>query len=190
MLRLVLGILVVIVASPASAHVSGVDSDLASGFVHPFSGIDHLLSMIAIGLWAVQTGGRATWLLPVVFPVAMTLGAVAGISAVDLPLVELGIALSVLSLGALIAFAIRVPVVVGAVVVAVFAVMHGHAHGIELPAGGGPVAYGAGFVAATVVLHGVGISLGFALRSTAAARLVRTVGATIALVGAGLVLTL
>ena len=181
MLRLAAAVLAVLAASPAMAHTG---ADLASGFAHPFSGLDHLLAMIAVGLWAAQSGGRAVWLLPIAFPAAMALGAVAGAFGVALPAVEVGIALSVLALGVLVAFAVRLPAFGGAALVAVFAVLHGHAHGAEVPAAADPIAYGAAFILATVVLRLVGIGLGLALK---APRFVRAGGAAIAVAGVALI---
>ncbi len=185
MLRLAAAVLAVIAASPAIAHTGGsVGAGLASGFAHPFSGLDHLLAMIAVGLWAAQNSGRAVWLLPIAFPVAMALGAVAGAFGIAFPAVEIGIALSVLALGVLVAFAVRLPGVGGATLVAVFAVLHGHAHGAEVPAAADPIAYGAAFILATVVLHLVGIGLGLALK---APHIVRAGGAAIAVAGVALI---
>lgn len=188
MSRIVVAILAVLASSPAFAHTGGtIGAGLASGFVHPFSGLDHLLAMIAVGLWAAQSGGRAVWLLPIAFPAAMALGAVAGVAGVALPAVEVGIALSVLALGALVAFAVRLPALGGAALVAVFAVLHGHAHGAEVPAAADTIAYGAGFILATALLHLIGIGLGLALKSPQAARGVRVGGAAIAAAGVALI---
>lgn len=187
MFRIVVAVLAVLAVSPAFAHSGGAfGAGLASGFVHPFSGLDHLLAMIAVGLWAAQTGGRAVWLLPITFPVAMALGAVAGVSGIELPAVEFGIALSVLALGVLVAFAVRLPALGGAVLVSAFAVLHGHVHGAEVPAAADPIPYGAAFILATVLLHLTGIGLGMALKSPGAGRLVRVGGAAIAAAGIAL----
>lgn len=188
MSRIAAALLAVLAASPAFAHTgSALGAGLASGFAHPFSGLDHLLAMIAVGLWAAQCGGRAVWLLPIAFPVAMALGAVVGASGIELPAVEIGIAFSVAALGALIAYAVRLPALVGAALVAVFAVLHGHAHGAEVPAAADPIAYGAAFILATVLLHLVGIGLGLMLKSPLAARVARAGGAAIAVAGVVLI---
>ena len=185
--RFVAVLLAVLAALPAFAHTGGaIGAGLASGLAHPFSGLDHLLAMIAVGLWAGQTGGRAVWLLPIAFPAAMALGAVAGASGTELPAVEIGLALSVLTLGTLVAFAARLPALGGAALAASFAVLHGHAHGAEVPMAADPLAYGAAFILATVLLHLIGIGLGLALRLPLAARLVRVGGAAIAVAGVGL----
>lgn len=185
MLRLAAAVLAVVAASPAIAHTGGsVGAGLASGFAHPFSGLDHLLAMIAVGLWVAQSGGRAVWLLPIAFPLAMALGAVAVAFGIAFPAVEIGIALSVLALGVLVAFAVRLPAVGGATLVAVFAVLHGHAHGAEVPTAIDPIAYGAAFILATVVLHLIGIGLGLALK---APHILRAGGAAIAVAGVALI---
>ncbi len=188
MSRIAAALIAVLAASPAFAHTGGaLVAGLASGFAHPFSGLDHLLAIIAVGLWAAQGGGRAVWLLPIAFPVAMALGAVVGASGVELPEVEIGIALSVLALGALVAFAVRLPALGGAALVAVFAVLHGHAHGAEVPAAADPIGYGAAFILATVILHLIGIGLGLSFKSPRAERFVRAGGAAIALAGVSLI---
>jgi urease accessory protein len=134
--------------------------DFSSGFAHPLSGWDHLLAMIAVGLWAAQLGGRARWLVPAAFLGVMTLGATLGRTGLIFPGVEQGIAASVLVLGLLIAAAVRLPVVAGMALVGVFAIFHGFAHGAEMPATAGGLLYGAGFVVATALLHAIGVSLG------------------------------
>lgn len=187
MIRIAAALLAILAAFPAVAHSGGaIGAGLASGLAHPFSGLDHLLAMIAVGLWAAQTAGRAVWLLPIAFPAAMVLGAVAGASGVALPAAEIGIALSVLILGVLVAFAVRLSILGGAALVTAFAVLHGHAHGAEVPATADPLAYGAAFVLATVLLHLIGIGLGLTLKSPLAARLVRAGGAAIAMAGVAL----
>jgi urease accessory protein len=155
-----------LLAVPALAHAhpghEGHDLtwDFNGGFAHPVSGWDHLLAMIAVGLWAAQLGGRARWLVPAAFVGVMTLGAVAGQAGLMFPGIEQGIAASVFVLGLLIAAAVRLPVAAGMALVGVFAIFHGLAHGAEMPATAGGLSYGAGFVAATVLLHAAGVGLG------------------------------
>jgi urease accessory protein len=160
-------------SSPAWAH-SGREHAVGfvSGFAHPFGGLDHLLAMILLGVWAGQAGGRAAWLLPLAFVSAMTAAGVLGMAGTGLPAVELGIAGSVVALGLLLALQARTAPVVAVALAAVFAAFHGHAHGTEMPAAADPLLYGAGFVAATALLHGAGIAIAQGLRaaSTAAGR--------------------
>jgi urease accessory protein len=151
-------------AAPALAH-TGVSAthDLAHGFLHPLSGLDHMLAMIAVGLYAAHLGGRSLWVLPAAFVGAMLAGGVIGYSGVELPMVEPAIALSVIAMGAAIALGVRLPTLAAGALVALFAVAHGHAHGSEGGALGSFVPYAAGFVAATVLLHAVGIGAGLGL---------------------------
>lgn len=152
---------VLLIASPAAAHSgTGLQGGLAAGFFHPFSGFDHMLAMVSVGLWGAILGRPLIALLPMVFPAVMALGGVLGIAGVPIPPVEIGIALSVLVLGALILGAVRLPVWLACSVVAVFAIFHGYAHGLELPSAADPVGYSAGFVVATGLLHVVGIGIG------------------------------
>lgn len=143
----------------AHAHPGHVDHALA-GLAHPFAGLDHLLAMVAVGVWACQQEGRAKWLVPTSFLGIMAIAAMLGMGGMALPMVESGIATSLLLLGLLISFSIRMSAVAGAAIVALFAVFHGYAHGIEMPAVAKPELYAAGFVAATAVLHGLGLLLG------------------------------
>lgn len=151
----------VVTVSAAEAHtgVSGT-SGLAMGMVHPLTGIDHILAMVGVGLWAALIGGRARIAVPATFVVTMVFGAALGVLGVALPGVEIGIAVSVLALGALVALNVRATTAVGMAVVAAFAVFHGHAHGTEMPMTVGGFEYGAGFVMATAALHATGIALG------------------------------
>lgn len=173
----------------ACAHAEiGVAGGLQSGLLHPVYGIDHLVAMVAVGLWGAQLGKPAVWLLPIAFPMLMAVGALAGILGVPLPGVELGIALSALLLGALVALSIRASLTLAIVVVSAFALFHGHAHGTELPAAVNALAYGTGFVLSTGLLHLCGVLLGLGLRSPAGAIAVRASGGAIALVGGYFVL--
>jgi urease accessory protein len=171
-------------ASGAAAHTFGAEgAGLSQGFLHPLGGIDHLLAMVAVGLWAAQRGGRALWAVPAAFVAMMAVGGAAGATGAALPLVELGIAVSLIALGILVALSVRLPVAVSVVLVGLFALLHGHAHGSELPATAAAFAYGLGFLAATAMLHGVGVAIGVLLRRDAGRILVRFGGAGIAATG-------
>ena len=148
----------------AEAHTLGAHgAGLAAGLAHPFIGLDHLLAIIAVGIWAGQLGGRAVWLIPLTFVSVMAAAASLASFGLLLPLIEPAIACSVLVLGLLIAGSVRLPTSVCALLVSLFAVFHGYAHGLELPQAASPILYGAGFVLATALLHGLGI--GFARKS-------------------------
>ena len=154
----------VLILPVAEAHTFGSQgAGLITGLTHPFVGLDHLLVMIAVGIWAGQLGGRAVWLIPLTFVSVMAAAATLASFGLLLPLMEPAIACSVLVLGLLIAGSVRLPISVGALLVSLFAVFHGYAHGLELPQAGSPILYGAGFVLATALLHGLGI--GFARNS-------------------------
>ena len=181
--------LVLLAAIPAiaSAHPGhdgghGFGWDFSGGFAHPLSGWDHLLAMVAVGLWAAQLGGRARWLVPAAFVSVMTLGAVLGHGGFQIPGTEQGIAASVLVLGLLVATAARLPVSIGMAVVGVFALFHGIAHGAEMPATAAGLEYGLGFVLATALLHAAGLGLGL-LTARKSAVIPQTAGAAIALAG-------
>jgi urease accessory protein len=150
-----------LVARAGFAHEQvGAAAGLLTGLEHPVSGLDHVLAMIAVGLWGAQLGAPAIWLLPVTFPIMMAAGAFLGLVGLPLPGVEAGIAISALMLGAMILREVRPPLAVAATLVGFFAVFHGHAHGVELPPGQSGFTYSIGFVVATGCLHGVGIALG------------------------------
>jgi urease accessory protein len=168
----------------ALAHTGeGVAGGFLSGFTHPIFGFDHVVAMVAVGLWGAFLGQPAIWLLPVVFPVVMAFGGLSGVLGVPLPGVEMGIALSAVALGAMVALALRPPLWVAAVLVGAFAIFHGHAHGTELPEAANPLAYGVGFVIATGLLHLSGIALGLLSRWPAGLQAVRVGGGAIACVG-------
>jgi urease accessory protein len=170
--------------SSAWAHAQeGKASGFLTGFLHPISGWDHVLAMIAVGVWGAQLGAPAMWLLPVAFPMVMALGGTMGLLGIPLPGTELGIALSAIVLGAMVLAEARPPLWVAAAVVAVFAVFHGHAHGTELPPGEDGLLYSAGFVVATGCLHGVGITIGLVHRWAGGRLALRAVGAIVALAG-------
>lgn len=168
----------------ARAHTgTGLAGGFAAGFAHPFSGADHLLAMVSVGLWGATLGRPLVQLLPMVFPAMMVAGAVLGMLAVPLPPVEIAIALSVLVLGACIACAWKAPVGMAVAVVALFAVFHGYAHGRELPSAADPVGYSTGFVLATGALHAVGIALGLLQARPGGAHVTRGLGVMIGLAG-------
>jgi urease accessory protein len=169
---------------PAAAHVgTGLPGGFESGFMHPFSGIDHLLAMVSVGLWGAFLGRPLIYVLPVIFPAMMVAGAIMGMFLVPLPPVEIGIALSVLVLGGCIAQSVKTPVWAACVVVAVFAVFHGYAHGRELPSAADPVAYSVGFVLATGLLHVSGICLGLLNDLRRGIVVTRSMGGIIAVLG-------
>ena len=148
-------------ASPAWAHAQkGQAAGFLTGLLHPVSGLDHVLAMVAVGLWGAQLGAPAIWMLPVTFPMVMAFGGFLGLIGVRLPGVEIGIAASAILLGAMVAREARPPVWLAATLVACFAVFHGHAHGSELPAGQSGLLYSVGFVIATGCLHAAGITVG------------------------------
>lgn len=168
----------------AAAHTdAAAPGGFAAGFLHPLAGMDHLLAMVAVGLWGAALGAPLVWTLPVVFPLLMVAGGVLGIAGIGLPAVEAGIALSVLLLGLAVAAAWRAPVAAAVALVALFGVLHGHAHGTELPEAASPAAYAAGFVLATGLLHLGGILLGALDRLPRGAMAVRCIGAAMAVAG-------
>jgi urease accessory protein len=147
----------------AFAHPGHDGASLATGFLHPLGGIDHIIAMVAVGLLAARLGGRAVWLVPASFVATMAVAGVAGMMGAGLPYVETGIAVSVVVLAAVALLGTAMPVAVAMGLVAFFAVFHGYAHGAEMPETMSGLAYGAGFVAATALLHGVGIALGLSI---------------------------
>ena len=170
--------------APALAHeAAGAAGGLVSGFLHPLFGLDHVVAMVAVGLWGVFLGKPALWVLPVVFPVVMAFGGAAGVLGVPLPGIEVGIAVSGVVLGLLVVFKAKPPLWVAALIVGVFAVFHGHAHGTELPEAANPLTYAVGFVVATGLLHLAGIGLGELSRWKAGEAAVRVGGGVIAAIG-------
>ncbi len=166
-------------------HAAG----FSHGFAHPFGGFDHLLAMVMVGMLAAQLGGRAVVALPATFLALMAAGGALGLAGLGMPFVETGIGLSVLALGAALAFAVRAPLAAAALVVGGFAIFHGFAHGAELPDGAGGLAYAAGFLVATGLLHGAGVALGLGLARGSArfgGLAVRAAGAVSAVAGVGL----
>lgn len=170
--------------APASAHMgTGLPGGIASGFRHPFTGWDHLLAMVSVGIWGAFLGRPLIYALPVIFPVMMVAGAALGMFAVPLPSPELGVAASVLVLGLCIALAVRARTCVACTIVAAFAVFHGYAHGVELPSAADPVGYSVGFVLATGILHVCGIGIGLLNERPRGVILTRAMGAIVAAVG-------
>jgi urease accessory protein len=168
-------------AQTAFAHVQkGQAAGFLTGFGHPISGLDHVLAMVAVGLWGAQLGAPAVWLLPVAFPMVMALGGMLGLMGVALPGIEYGIAASAILLGAAVMFEMRPPLAVAATLVGVFAIFHGHAHGTELPPGQSALLYSMGFVMATGCLHALGIGIGTVHRWSWGRKLLRFAGAVVA----------
>lgn len=161
----------------------GIFGGFLAGFMHPVSGLDHLLAMVAVGIWGATLGRPLLLTLPIVFPMLMVVGGVLGIANVPLPYVEPGIAMSVVVLGLAIAAAWRAPVAVTAAIVAVFGIFHGFAHGKELPESAAPAAYAAGFVICTGLLHLIGIALGALKALPRGMQILRASGALIAATG-------
>jgi urease accessory protein len=177
-------IFLLLIPARVLAHVSGdVAGGLASGFLHPVSGLDHVVAMVAVGLWGAQLGRPAIWILPVTFPIVMALGGVLGIRGVPMPPVEVGIALSAIVLGGMVALSAKPRLWLAAIVVGVFAVFHGYAHGTELPSAAAPLAYGAGFVLTTGTLHVCGIAIGTIHRWPRGSKVIRLCGVVVAVVG-------
>lgn len=164
-------------ALPALAYAHPGDG--AHGLVHPFTGLDHLFAMLAVGLWAAQLGGRAAWQVPLTFLAIMALGGLLGMAGVPLPFVEAGIVASLLTLGLLIATGTRLPLALSAIIAGVFALFHGHAHGAEMSPGASAMVYAFGFLSATALLHFSGYVFGMAMR----AQLLRLAGAAVAVTG-------
>jgi urease accessory protein len=173
-------------AGPASAHTgTGLPGGWTAGFMHPLGGFDHLLAMVAVGIWGAFLERPLIYVLPVVFPALMVVGAGLGMFSVPLPRVEIGIALSVLTLGTCIALAIQPPIWIACLLVGVFGVFHGDAHGKELPSAADPIRYSAGFVLATGLLHVAGIVVGSLTTRPLGATMARSFGVLIAISGIG-----
>ncbi len=169
----------------AFAHIG--QGDIGGGFLagvaHPVFGLDHVVAMVAVGIWGAQLGAPAIWALPVTFPLVMAMGGVLGGLGVPIPGIEIGIAVSAITLGGLILFAARPPLWIAAIVVGVFAIFHGYAHGAELPESANAISYAVGFVVATGSLHAIGILIGAANRWRKGAQALRAGGALIAACG-------
>ncbi len=170
-------------AGPALAHTgAGAVHGFGAGLMHPLFGVDHVLAMVAVGLWAGLTGGRARFAYPLAFVGMMVLAGLWGMSGSSLPGVEIGIAVSVVVLGLAIALRATPPLAAGAAACAIFAIFHGHAHGAELPQGASGLGYALGFVLATAALHGAGLGLA-GLLAARAPLLARVAGGGLALAG-------
>ena len=170
------------------AHTGhGSVSGFASGFSHPIGGADHILAMVAVGLWAAQNGGRALWAVPLSFVLMMVAGAAMGVGGIQVPLIEEGILASVLVLGAMIAFGVKMPVVFGSAIVGLFAVFHGAAHGAEMPLSVGGGEYALGFALATAMLHAGGIAIGILMNRLSETKGSKVAGGAIAASGLALV---
>ncbi len=174
---------VLLLALMARATEAHTGAGGMAGFVHPFSGLDHLLAMVAVGIFASNLGGRALWLVPATFIAMMAAGGAAGFYGLGLPHLELAIALSVIALGAMIALQWRAPVAAAMALAGFFAIFHGQAHGLEIPTGVSPAGYAAGFMLATAALHAVGIGIA---RLAGSPRLAQIGGGAMALAGVGL----
>ncbi|HAB16572.1 MAG TPA: HupE/UreJ family protein [Verrucomicrobiota bacterium] len=175
--------LLVLAPSVANAHPGHPASGLAEGLAHPLTGLDHLLAMVAVGLWAAQIGGRARWIVPSAFVGTMVLGGAMGMSGVPVPWVEQGIVASVFVLGLLIALATKPKLSVTVPVVAAFALFHGHAHGTEMVSAATGLLYATGFALATAMLHLTGVGLGQVLAHQSRGDWLRLAGGGIALAG-------
>jgi urease accessory protein len=179
-----LAALALLAATAAQAHTGdALGGGFLTGFTHPLLGWDHVVAMIAVGLWGAILGPPALWILPITFPLVMAFGAALGVAGVTIPMVETGIAASGVVLGLMVALAVRPALWIAALVVGLFAIGHGHAHGTELPASANPYAYAAGFVVATGLLHLAGIAFGALTASPAGSWAVRAAGVVIALAG-------
>ncbi len=183
--RILPALALLLLPAGALAHTAGggAGAGFVTGFMHPLGGLDHLLAMLAVGMWGAQLGKPAIWVLPVAFPQVMALGGVAGILGVPLAGIEVGVTISVIVLGSMIALDRRPPLWVALLLVSFFAVFHGYAHGVELPGKTGAVAYSAGFVTATGLIHLTGIGIGFVVKLPHGVALLRTGGGVIAAAG-------
>lgn len=187
-IRWLVSVLVVLVApSLAQAHVGvGQTSGVLHGLWHPLSGPDHVAAMVAVGLWAAQRGGRAVWVVPVTFVAMMPVGGLLGAMGIIVPFVEPGIVASMIVLGVLITAAVPMPLVAMSLLVGLFAIFHGHAHGAEIPETVSGLAYAVGFVLATGLLHCCGIGFGLYARRFVDAQPIRYAGGAIAALGIAL----
>jgi urease accessory protein len=177
-------LLVLVWPTQALAHTQGGEATgLLSGLRHPVSGLDHILAMVAVGLWGAQLGRPALWLLPVTFPMVMAFGGMLGLMGLALPGIEIGIAVSAIILGVMVGWEARPRLWVAAAVVGFFAIFHGHAHGAELPAGADALLYSIGFVVATGCLHAAGIGIGLIHRWPVGKVALRAAGVAVALGG-------
>lgn len=183
-LRHSFALLLALAAGAARAHTDQVSSgSFLAGYLHPLTGLDHVLAMVAVGIWGAASGRPRMWALPLAFALSMVFGAGVAIAGVALPFVEHGIALSVVALGLVILGAWQVPIGVAVAVVAVFGLLHGFAHGAEMPDSAAPVTYAAGFLAAAGILNLAGIAIGALKYSARNSQLLRAGGGLIAATG-------
>jgi urease accessory protein len=189
-LSAVLAAAAILAPGAALAHTGAGDAHgFAHGLLHPVTGLDHVLAMVMVGVLAWQMGGTARWLVPAAFVALMAAGGALGIAGVAVPMVELGITLSVIVLGAVVALGLRAPVLAAVALVGAFAVFHGHAHGAEMPENAGGLAYGAGFMLGTALLHLAGLGIGYAIAAFGerySQMAVRAVGGLVSLAGIGI----
>jgi len=185
--RSLMTIMLLVAVQPLAAHTTGgAIGGLGSGLGHPFIGLDHLLAMLAVGIWAYQLGGSAVWKVPLVFVLTLLVGASIGLTGLSLPFIEPVIAASVMVFGLLIAMKFRITPLLASLLVALFALFHGYAHGIEMPLAASPMAYVAGFSLATIGLHGLGVLLAYVTHRTTHTMLLQVGG--FGLAGTGLLL--
>jgi urease accessory protein len=186
--RMFQGVLIILFslawAQTASAHVEGGQAaGFFTGLQHPWSGLDHVLAMIAVGLWGAQLGSPALWVLPIAFPMMMSMGAMLGLIGIPVPGVEIGIALSAIVLGTMVMAEVQPKLAIAISMVGIFAIFHGHAHGTELPPGQSGLLYSMGFVIATGCLHGLGVAIGLIKGIPAGRMALRGAGSFIAVMG-------
>ncbi len=185
-----IGIATMVAQASLLAHTgAGSVSGFGAGFGHPVGGADHVLAMVAVGLWAAQMGGRALWTVPLSFVMMMLMGAALGMQGVSVPFLEEGILASVLVLGAMIGLGVKMPLFSSAAIVGIFAVFHGAAHGAEMPLNAGGVEYALGFILATGLLHVAGIAVGVAMHRLAQSKASRAAGGAIAASGVALIVS-
>jgi urease accessory protein len=188
-----ISILIAAISSVAEAHTGFAANGFAHGFMHPISGLDHILAMIAVGLWAAQLASsgskRAVWMIPLSFVSMMVVGGILGISGIELPFVEQVILASVLVLGAFVLAGVRLPITASAAIVGLFALFHGHAHGAEMPATSSGLTYALGFALATALLHASGIAFGLIAQRRLSSLALRVAGAAVTFGGVYLMLT-
>jgi urease accessory protein len=186
-IRSLMTVMLLVVMQPLAAHTTGgAIGGLGSGLGHPFMGVDHLLAMLAVGIWAYRLGGAAIWKIPLVFVLTLLIGANVGLAGFHLPFVEPVIAASVMVFGLLLVMKSRFMPGLASLLVALFALFHGYAHGVEMPLAASPLAYITGFVLATISLHVLGVMLGYLMQRSAQTMLLRVSG--FGLASAGLLL--
>ena len=183
MSRAFLALILFIATTPGLAHTREGAGGFFAGLSHPLFGPDHVIAMLAVGMWGVFLGPPALWLLPIIFPLVMAFGGVLGIVGMPLPAVETGIAASAIVLGLMVALAARPPLWMATVLIGAFAIFHGYAHGRELPDDANALAFSAGFVIATGLVHLTGIAFALLARWPAGRLVVRGAGGAIALAG-------